>query len=90
MEVATMLHIKILGAGCSSCERLYELAVRAVVSLGVDAQIDKITDYEEMTKYGILQTPALVIDEQVVTVGKVPSLGDLTAVLTTALAKAEE
>lgn len=85
-----MLHIKILGAGCSNCERLFEVTRKAVASLGIKAQIDKITDYPEMMKYGILQTPGLVIDEQLISVGKVPSLSDMTTILTTALAKTAE
>lgn len=82
-----MLHIKILGAGCSNCERLYEVAKRAVDSLGMEAEITKITEFPEMMKYGILQTPGLVINEELITVGKVPSLGDMTTMLTTALTK---
>ncbi len=82
-----MLHIKILGSGCSNCERLYEVAKRAADSLGMEAEITKITDFPEMMKYGILQTPALVINEELIMVGKVPSLSDMTTVLTTALSK---
>jgi small redox-active disulfide protein 2 len=82
-----MLHIKILGSGCSNCERLYAVTQKVVASLGVEAQIEKVTDYPEMMKYGILQTPGLVINEEVVSVGKVPSTADMTTILTTALAK---
>ena len=85
-----MLHIKILGVGCSNCERLYEVTRKAVASLGVEAQIDKITDYPEMMKYGILQTPGLVINEELIAVGRVPSLSGMTTILTTALAKSAE
>jgi small redox-active disulfide protein 2 len=85
-----MIHIKILGAGCSNCERLVETARRAVATLGIEAQIEKITDYPEMMKYGILQTPGLVIDEQLISVGTVPSLADMTTILTTALATSAE
>jgi small redox-active disulfide protein 2 len=82
-----MLHIKILGAGCSNCERLYEVTQKVVASLGAEAQIEKIADYSEMVKYGILRTPALVINEELVAVGKVPSPSDMTTILTTALAR---
>jgi small redox-active disulfide protein 2 len=85
-----MLHIKVLGAGCSNCERLYEVARKGIASLGVEADIEKITDYFVMMKYGILQTPALVINEKLVIVGRVPSLSDMTAILTTALANSAE
>jgi small redox-active disulfide protein 2 len=82
-----MLHIKILGAGCSNCERLHAVAEKAVASLAIEAQIEKVTDYKEMMKYGILQTPGLVINEEVIMVGKVPSVADMTTILTTAMAK---
>jgi small redox-active disulfide protein 2 len=82
-----MLHIKILGAGCSNCERLYEVTQKAVASLGAEAQIEKIADYSEMVKYGILRTRALVINEELVAVGKVPSPSDMTTILTAALAR---
>ncbi len=82
-----MLSIKILGAGCSNCERLYEVARKAVDSLGVQAELTKVTEFPEMMKYGILQTPGLVINEELIMVGKVPSLGDMTAILTEALSK---
>jgi small redox-active disulfide protein 2 len=80
-----MLTVKILGAGCSNCERLYEVARRALDSLGVEAELTKIMDFPEMMKYGILQTPGLVVNEELVMVGKVPSLGDMTTILTSAL-----
>ena len=82
-----MVTVKILGAGCSNCERLYEVTRRAVDSLGAQVEVIKITDYQEMMKYGILQTPGLVINEELVMVGKVPSLGDMTTLLTTALTR---
>jgi len=85
-----MVTVKILGAGCSNCERLYEVTRRAVDSLGAQVEVIKITDYQEMMKYGILQTPGLVINEELVMVGKVPSLGDMTTLLTTALSKSVE
>jgi small redox-active disulfide protein 2 len=75
-----MLRIRILGAGCSNCERLYEVARKAVASLGVEAEIEKVTDYPEMMRYGILRTPGLVINEEVVMVGKVPSAADMAGV----------
>ncbi len=82
-----MLTVKILGAGCSNCERLYEVTRRAVDSLGDQVEVIKVTDFAEMMKYGILQTPGLVINEELVMVGKVPSLGDMTTLLTTALTR---
>lgn len=85
-----MLTVKILGAGCSNCGRLYEVAQEAVDSLGVEAELTKIKDFPEMMKYGILQTPGLVINEELVMAGKVPSLAEMTTLLTTALSKPAE
>jgi small redox-active disulfide protein 2 len=85
--VRRLLEIKILGAGCSNCERLYEATKKAVDALGAEAQVTKVTDYAEMMKYGILQTPALVIDGRVVMTGKVPGVAELTTLLATALSE---
>lgn len=58
--------IKILGSGCPSCQKLEMNVRKAVEELGIkNASIEKITDYEKMTKYGIMSTPALVVDEEV-------------------------
>lgn len=84
-----MLTIKILGAGCSNCERLYEVARRAVEGLGADAQVVKITDFAEMVHYGILQTPGLVMNEKLLMSGKVPSERDMTDLIRSALSEAE-
>lgn len=85
-----MLTVKILGAGCSNCERLYEVTRRAADSLGAQVEVIKITDFPEMMKYGILQTPGLVVNEELIMVGKVPSLADMTTILTKALGKSVE
>ena len=85
-----ILHSKILGAGWSNCEQLYEAARKAVALLGVEAEIEKITDCLAMMKYGVLQTPALVIDEEVVAAGKAPSPSEMTTIPTTALANRTE
>lgn len=74
--------IKILGTGCRSCNKLEESTKKAVEELGIDATIEKVTDFKDIMKYGVMQTPALVVDEEVKLVGKVPSLGDLKKILT--------
>ena len=67
-----MLTIKILGAGCSKCRRLYENVSSIVTGNNIDAEIIKIEDLNEMMKYGIMMTPALVINDQLKIYGNIP------------------
>lgn len=73
-----MLTIKVLGPGCANCKKVDEIAHRAVANFGLEAQFEKITDYGEMTKYQILSTPGLVINEKLVCSGRIPSLAEVT------------
>lgn len=82
-----MLHIKVLGTGCTNCNKLYETVKKAAASLGVETELEKVTDYQEMMRYGLLQAPGLVINEKLVLSGKVPSVTEMTSLLTTALAE---
>lgn len=63
--------IKILGSGCKSCVQLGDNAKAALAELGIDAEIIKVTDFAAIAGYGVMTTPALVIDEKVVSFGKV-------------------
>lgn len=74
--------IKILGSGCKKCISLGENAQAAAQAAGTDAEILKITDYAEIARYGVMSTPALVIDEKVVSTGKVLSTREVQALLT--------
>ncbi len=76
-----MSTIKILGSGCANCQRLTHLAEQAVAELGLDAQVIKVTDYGEIAAYGVMSTPALVIDEQVAIAGRIPGLAALEELL---------
>lgn len=67
------MNIKILGTGCSNCKRLEANTKNAIEELGLDATIEKVTDIKDIMKYGVMSTPALVIDEKVKVMGKVPS-----------------
>lgn len=80
-----MLTIKILGSGCENCKRLAWLAERAANHLGIEAQIVKVTEYPEMMKYNIMATPGLVINEKLVSAGRIPSETEITTFLTNAL-----
>jgi small redox-active disulfide protein 2 len=80
-----MLSIKILGSGCENCKRLAWLAERAAGHLAIEAQIVKVTDYSEIMKYDILSTPGLVINEKLVSSGRIPSETEITTFLADAL-----
>jgi len=64
--------IKILGSGCANCKRLEKLTQEAIKDMGVDATIEKVQDIQKIMSYGIMSTPALVIDGKLKVYGKVP------------------
>ena len=66
--------IKVLGPGCTNCKTLERRTREAVEQLSLDAIIQKVEDYQEMSSYGIMSTPGLVIDEKVVSQGRVPTV----------------
>lgn len=73
--------IKILGKGCANCKKLEENAKQAILELGVDATVEKVQDIKEIVGYGVMRTPALVVDEQVKVVGKVASVEEIKDIL---------
>jgi small redox-active disulfide protein 2 len=82
---AKMLTIKVLGPGCQNCQNLASATERAIANLSIEAKVEKVTDYAEIKKYMILATPGLVINEKVVSAGRVPSEAEITTFLTNAL-----
>ena len=80
-----MLSIKVLGPGCANCVKVAQVAQQAVRTLGVEAEVEKITEIQEITKYRLLATPALVINERLVCAGRIPTAGEVTTWLTNAL-----
>jgi small redox-active disulfide protein 2 len=68
------MNIKILGTGCPKCKKLEETARQAVAELGIEAEINKVTDLNTIMDYDVMITPALVIDEKVVSSGKLLSV----------------
>ena len=79
-----MMKIKVLGPGCPNCRNLEKIASKTVSALGVEATVEKVTDFREIAKYAILATPGLVIDEKVVCAGRVPGEDEVAAWVTNA------
>ncbi len=75
------MHIKILGSGCSNCQNLEKAARQAVAELGLTATFEKVTDYADIAAYNIMRTPGLVVDEQVVLSGRVPTVAHVKQLL---------
>ena len=75
------MEIKILGSGCARCKSLEKLTREVVEQNGIDATITKVEDIVEIMKYGIMSTPALVVDEKVEIKGRVPSIEEIKKVL---------
>ena len=73
--------IQVLGPGCAKCAKLKETAETAVQESGVEATVEKITDINVITGFGVMMTPALAIDGEVKIVGKVPSTDEIKALL---------
>ena len=68
-----MLTVKVLGPGCKNCTQLEEIVKMAVIDLGVEANVEKISDYSEILSYNVMATPGLVINEHLVSAGRIPS-----------------
>jgi small redox-active disulfide protein 2 len=66
------MDIKVLGSGCANCRTLEARTLDALRSLGLEAQVEKVTDFGVIASYGVMSTPALAIDDQVVLAGRVP------------------
>jgi small redox-active disulfide protein 2 len=75
------MKIKVLGTGCSRCKSLEQVTRNAVSEMGLTAEIIKEEDIVEIMSYGILHTPALVIDEKVAISGRVPSLSEIKEII---------
>jgi small redox-active disulfide protein 2 len=74
--------IKVLGPGCRNCATLEERTREALGSLGTEATISKVTDFAEIAAYGVMSTPALVVDDQVVVAGRVPKPEEIARLIT--------
>jgi small redox-active disulfide protein 2 len=72
-----MMKIQILGTGCPKCNKLYQNAKAAVEAAGIEADIEKITNLNDIMAFGVMVTPALAIDGQIKSSGKVPSADEI-------------
>jgi small redox-active disulfide protein 2 len=81
------MEIKVLGTGCAKCMQLEKTVKEAVKELGIDAKIEEVKDIKKIMQYPILTTPGLVIDEQVVFSGKIPSKDEVKKYITSASGK---
>ena len=73
--------VKVLGAGCKSCHEQYENAKAAAKALGLDLEVEYITDMEKIRGYGVISMPAIVVNEKVVSMGKVLKTADVEKLL---------
>jgi small redox-active disulfide protein 2 len=83
------MEIKVLGPGCANCQRVEKVTRQAVLEMGVEATLVKVTDWDKIMAYDILTTPGLVIDEKVVSSGRVPSKAEVVSMIATALSEVE-
>jgi small redox-active disulfide protein 2 len=77
------MEILVLGTGCAKCKTLEKVTIQAVEESGIQAQVKKMEDIVEIMKFGVMTTPALVVDGQVVVKGRVPSVDEIKTMLVT-------
>jgi small redox-active disulfide protein 2 len=84
------MKIKILGTGCAKCHQLEQIARQVVKELAVDATIEEVKDMKKIMEYPILTTPGLVVNEELVCSGRIPSKSEVTQFIINALDKEEK
>ena len=82
-----MLTIKILGSGCANCKQLEQLTRKVIDTLSIQAEVIKVTDPTTYIDYGVMSTPALVINEECLSSGRIPSMSELTQMVQTQINK---
>ena len=81
------MKIKILGPGCARCDQLEKITEEVVKELGIDVSLEHVKDVKKIMEYPILHTPGLVLNEELVCSGRVPTKAEVTTYITTALSK---
>ena len=81
------MKIKVLGTGCPKCNKLYNEAQKAIADSGMSADLEKIENIDDIMKYGVMITPALVINEEVKCSGKIPKSAEIVSWITTKAAE---
>jgi len=84
------MKIKILGTGCAKCHQLEQTARQAVKELAIDATIEEVKDMKKIMEYPILTTPGLVVNEELVCSGRIPSKSEVTQFIINAMDKEEK
>jgi small redox-active disulfide protein 2 len=80
-----MLTIKVLGSGCANCKRVEQIAHKVVSEMAIEAEVIKVTDYNDIMMYNVLSTPGLVINEKLVSTGRIPTPAEVTTWVANAL-----
>jgi small redox-active disulfide protein 2 len=75
------MQLKVLGAGCANCDALEKRTIEALERLGTEGTVEHVTDYAAIAGYGVMSTPALVVDDRVVVSGRVPEVPELVSLL---------
>ena len=79
------MHVKILGPGCKNCQNLETRTREALEHLGLEADVEKVTDYAAIAGYGVMKTPGLVADEKLLVSGRVPTTEEISRLLSESL-----
>jgi small redox-active disulfide protein 2 len=83
-----MLTIKVLGSGCANCKRVEQIARKVVNEMSLEAEVIKVTDYNDIMAYNVLSTPGLVVNEKLVCSGRIPTPAEVNTWVADALEKA--
>lgn len=85
-----MITIKVLGTGCANCKKVEGVVRKVIAEMGFDAEVVKVTDYNEIMQYPILSTPGLVVNDKLICSGRIPSPAEVTTWLADAVMEQEE